>query len=426
MSLNTSQGPGPKGQQSLSPSPYQASVFKKAFTAGFLGNLLDHYDTALYGLLVPWLAPLIFPKEDPLIALVLGYGLMSAGILTRPLGSLFFGKSALKYGAKHGLILSLLGVSLSTMGMGFLPLYSQVGYRAVWIVAALRASQAFFAAGESSLAPLFILQQDKPSRHSLTSACYDMSSILGILLASSVVAIGAQQGVVEKIWRYFFFLGACTALVPLFLRLKLKAAYEPPLPPKAQLWPILKQNKALALQLFCISSLSYITYTVPFIVLHSLAPLVGSLSQAATMQSHTRLLLLDMLLLPISGYIAQFFEPKRFMLGAAVLLGFSFLLTFATLPALSLLKLNLCRIGLICLGLAFMAPKRAWILQSLKPEERYALDGFSYNLAAEIVGRTSPAFCLYVWHHTGTLLAPGIYCASISFLAAAALVWSKR
>ena len=85
MSEKVTHHPAPIGANA-----YKPKVFKQVFAAGFLGNVLDHYDTALYGLLVPWLAPLIFPKEDPIVALIVAYGLLSAGIVTRPLGALFF------------------------------------------------------------------------------------------------------------------------------------------------------------------------------------------------------------------------------------------------------------------------------------------------------------------------------------------------
>jgi hypothetical protein len=41
--------------------------------AGMLGNLLEHYDTALFGLLVPFIAPLFFAEKDPITALILTY-----------------------------------------------------------------------------------------------------------------------------------------------------------------------------------------------------------------------------------------------------------------------------------------------------------------------------------------------------------------
>ena len=52
---------------------------KKARIATYLANILDHFDTSLYGFLVPILAPLFFPKSEPIIALLQGYGIVIIG-----------------------------------------------------------------------------------------------------------------------------------------------------------------------------------------------------------------------------------------------------------------------------------------------------------------------------------------------------------
>jgi MHS family proline/betaine transporter-like MFS transporter len=41
-----------------------------------LGNLFEHYDTALFGYLSAFLAPLIFPKQEPITALILTYAMI--------------------------------------------------------------------------------------------------------------------------------------------------------------------------------------------------------------------------------------------------------------------------------------------------------------------------------------------------------------
>lgn len=426
MSLQSTHNQKARHAHGLGPSTYKPKVFKQVFAAGFLGNLLDHYDTALYGLLVPWLAPLIFPKEDPVVALIIAYGLLSAGIFTRPLGALFFGKYALKHGAKKTLIVSLLGVAFATMSMGFLPLYKHVAYKAVAILAALRALQAFFAAGETAIAPLFILQQDKPSRYTLTSSFYEISSMLGIFLASGLVWIGSQQQWIAYGWRYLFGLGFLTALVALVLRLSIQGEQEPQIPKNTKLYPIIKNNKGLLLQLFCVSSLNYLTYMVPFVFLNSFVPLISSISKEEILRYNTLLLVLDMLLLPLVGYIAKRYQPKAFMLGAAILLSISLIPIFLYMQKMSLGGLTLARIWMISLGLGFMVPKQAWMMQSLKPEERYVLKSFAYHLAAETLGRSSPAICLALWYKTASPLGPAVYITAIALAGVLALLSSKR
>ena len=47
-----------------------------------LGNLFEHYDTALFGFLSPFLAPLIFPDKEPIVALILTYAIIPLGMLS--------------------------------------------------------------------------------------------------------------------------------------------------------------------------------------------------------------------------------------------------------------------------------------------------------------------------------------------------------
>ena len=56
-----------------------------------VGNALDHFDSALYGLLAPILAPLFFPHHDPVVQLILAYSVLGTSLITRPLGAFIFG-----------------------------------------------------------------------------------------------------------------------------------------------------------------------------------------------------------------------------------------------------------------------------------------------------------------------------------------------
>src|SRR5262245_113042 len=90
-----------------------------------LGNLFEHYDTALFGLLSPFLAPLFFPGQDPLTALILTYCIIPLGMIARPIGSLIFGYIGDTRGRKEALVLSLMGMAIITTIMGFMPTYQQ-------------------------------------------------------------------------------------------------------------------------------------------------------------------------------------------------------------------------------------------------------------------------------------------------------------
>ena len=141
--------------------PHSSRSTRQIIGATLIGNTLDHYDTALYGFLAPFFASVFFPNEDPIVALIYTYGLMSASLIARPLGALFFGRWGAQLGGKRSFIISLVGLSLTTGCMGLVPGYDSIGRAAPILILFLRFGQGFFAAGETTIAPLFILNYIK-------------------------------------------------------------------------------------------------------------------------------------------------------------------------------------------------------------------------------------------------------------------------
>ena len=180
--------------------------------AGMIGNVLGNYDKALFALLAPFIAPLFFGGQDPVTALILTYALLPLGILTKPLGSLFFGWMGDRYSRKKAFCCSLLGMAASTLALGCLPVYQTVGAWAPVGLGLARMLQGFFAAGESTGAVLFILENSAPPKRSLLSSFYGVSSIVGYVIASGLVTLFCMQGHIEETWRVLFWMGGITAI----------------------------------------------------------------------------------------------------------------------------------------------------------------------------------------------------------------------
>jgi len=66
--------------------------------AGFIGNVVEWYDFALYGYLAGVIAPVFFPSSDPTAGLIATYGIFAAGFMMRPLGAAVFGWFGDRYG----------------------------------------------------------------------------------------------------------------------------------------------------------------------------------------------------------------------------------------------------------------------------------------------------------------------------------------
>ena len=175
--------------------------------AGFFGNTLEHYDSALFILLAPYIASIFFGGQDHLTALIMTYAILPLGLLTKPLGSLVFGWIGDRWGRRQALIYSMFGMAGATVAIGFLPTYQEIFFWSPISLACLRMLQSFFAAGEVVGAALFVLEHTQPSKRSMMSGFYDATSVAGMLIASACVAILGHYGCVESCWRILFWTG---------------------------------------------------------------------------------------------------------------------------------------------------------------------------------------------------------------------------
>jgi MFS family permease len=177
-----------------------------------LGNVIDHFDTSIYLFLAPVMAPLFFPHSDPVIALIMAYGILATSIVARPVGTYIFGMITNNSGPSKALSYSLIGVGTATLVVSILPDYHTIGIAAPILLIIFRIFREIFAAGESAIAKLYILQ-DKPEKEAFKSSyLYQTSTIFGIILAS-VASTFVHYLDIANSWRIVFFLGGFAAII---------------------------------------------------------------------------------------------------------------------------------------------------------------------------------------------------------------------
>lgn len=391
--------------------------------AGVIGNLLEHYDNALFGLLAPFIAPLFFEAEDPVTALILTYGMLPLGFITRPLGSLFFGWIGDCFGRRQALFCSLFGMALVTIGIGFLPVYKEIGIWAPLFLALGRMLQSFCAAGESVGGAIFVLEHTSPSKRGLMSSCYDASSIGGILIASGLVTFMSVQGCIEQSWRALFWAGGITAVFGIFLRWMTTDGAEFTNATKThnpRWFHALKEYKFPLLSIIIASGFSYTTYSLAFTLMNGYVPLVTSLSKTQVMQVNTVLLIVDFCLLPFFGYLANKFGKERVMLTAALCSALGAIPLFTLLEQATLSTVIVVRVLIILFGVAFAAPYHAWAMERVPPRHRYLILSLGGALGSQLIGTPTSAICLWLYKTLHWSWVPGVYLVVIG--AAAGLV----
>ncbi len=386
--------------------------------AGMIGNILEHYDNALFGFLAPFIAPLFFQNSDPITALILTYGMLPLGFLTRPIGALFFGFIGDRYGRKYSLFCSLSGMAIVTMSIGILPVYREIGVWAPLLLALGRMLQSFCAAGETTGGALFVLESTSRSKRGLTSSFYDASSIGGILLASGLVTLLSYQGSIEQNWRILFWIGGMTAILGIFIRWKTKESIEFVKPKKSlRVLSILKEHRTAFIAIILASGFSYTTYSLAFTLMNGYIPLITSFSKTQVMQVNTLLLIIDMTLLPCFGYLANKLGKERVMLMGALCSAIGALPLFYLLNQASLALVILIRFAIIVGGVAFAAPYYAWAMERVPATHRYVILSLGGSLGSQLIGMPTSSICLWLFKTTGWTAAPGLYLMISGFAA---------
>ena len=388
--------------------------------AGIIGNLLEHYDAALFGLLAPFIAPLFFGQTDPITALIMTYAMIPLGLLTKPLGSIFFGYVGDRFGRKQALLLSLGGMALATVALGCLPPYQEIGPWAILLLAILRMLQSFCSAGEVTGAALFVLEHTPNAKRGLVSGWYDASSVAGMLIGSAFVSMLCAQDAVLDYWRFLFWTGGLPAILGLFLRIRMEDAQEFTKSAKREKPPLFQVLYLYKRELFFIllaAGFTYTTYAMAFTLMNGYVPLVTHLKKSDVMQINTWLLLVDMCMLPFFGWLANKFGKARIMVGASILSGIGAIPLFYLLKGADLGMVITIRFYIVLCGVAFAAPYYAWAMEQIAPRYRYTVIAIAGCLGSQLIGAPSSAISLWLYQKTLWAPAPGLYLACVSLLA---------
>ncbi|MES2344598.1 MAG: MFS transporter [Chlamydiota bacterium] len=380
-----------------------------------LGNLFEHYDTALYGFLSPFLAPLFFPNKDPITALILTYAIIPLGMLARPFGALVFGKIGDIYGRQHALFLSLSGMALISLGIAICPTYAQAGILAPLLLCLSKILQNFLAAGEIMGGAIFLLENSPKKKHDLLSSLYNASTIGGILLASAAVFCLSYFHKVEEGWRLLYLFGSITALFGCFVRKKLPqdTTIREPSFLLTNIAQTLWRMRAPLCMIALTSGFSYATYSMSLILMNGFVPLVSSLTKESMLALNSLLLVLDFATLPLFGWLASKMQRQKLMLYSSLMVVITALPLSMFLSGAHLLTVILVRLCFVLFGVAFFAPFHAWAQDLIPKTHRYLIISFGYSLGSQLLGGPTAAISLWIFKKTGIVSSISWYWAML-------------
>jgi MFS family permease len=160
---------------------------KKAAASGWIGSALEYYDFFIYATAASLVFPQIFfPSNNPTVAIVASLATYGVGYVARPIGAIVLGHWGDTHGRKNVLILCMFLMGLSTMAVGLLPTYQQVGVLAPILLVILRLIQGFAVAGEISGASSMILEHAPFGRRGFYASFTLQGVQAGQILAAAV------------------------------------------------------------------------------------------------------------------------------------------------------------------------------------------------------------------------------------------------
>jgi MFS family permease len=160
---------------------------KKATFSGWIGSVLEYYDFFIYATAASLIFPAIFfPKGDPQIAIIASLATYGVGYVARPIGAFLLGHWGDTRGRKHVLIVCMFLMGISTMAVGLLPTYDQIGLWAPALLVICRLMQGFAVAGEISGASSMILEHAPFGRRGFYASFTLQGVQFGQILAAAI------------------------------------------------------------------------------------------------------------------------------------------------------------------------------------------------------------------------------------------------
>lgn len=217
--------------QSASPSaeplaPVATNSPAQVLTASVVGTTIEFFDFYVYATAAVLVFPtLFFPGSDPTSALLASFATFSIAFFARPLGAIVFGHYGDRIGRKTTLVAALLTMGISTVVIGLLPTYEQIGVLAPLLLALCRFGQGFGLGGEWGGAVLLATENAPPGKKSWYGMFPQLGAPLGLFLSSGVFWIllhfMSQEALLSWGWRVPFIASIALIAIGLWVRLSI-------------------------------------------------------------------------------------------------------------------------------------------------------------------------------------------------------------
>lgn len=388
---------------------------------------MEWYDFGLYGVLAATLGKLFFLNGGGFVALLSVYGVFAAGYLARVGGGAILGHIGDRFGRRRALLLSALVMALSTFLVGCLPTIGTIGVAAPVLFTVCRLLQGLSVGGEFTTSLSFLIEHAPANRRAFHGSFAAMSATTGLLLGSGagslLFSVFTPEEILAWAWRIPFLLSLPMGLLIAFLRRVLPA--DAPLELATQASPVTRVLKEHPSLIVCGTLLGWGSSTTFYLVAVFLSSYLTTehyLDQKSAMAAQTFAIGTIVVVMPLSGLLADFLTRKRMVMISAAAC------TLVAFPVFHLLKLGSMRMDFLAMGLFAIlvalgfTPYQVWIAELFPFDLRGSGFGISYNIAAGFFGGMTPLVATALVQFSDNPVAPAAL-AILSSLVTMAMAW---
>ncbi len=391
---------------------------RRVLAAGFVGNILEWYDFAVYGFFAATIGKLFFPSDDPTTSLIASFGAFAAGFLMRPVGAILFGHVGDLLGRKKALTLSVIMMAVPTFLMGLLPTHEQIGFAAAALLVLLRMIQGVSVGGEYTSSFVFLVECAPENRRGFFGSWSLIGATGGILLGSAIGALVTRMTTEAQLaiwgWRIPFIAGVIIGLIGLVIRRHIP---EQPVSSERTGSPLVEAVtgswKGL-LQAVGLNMMGAVTFYTVFIYMATwLVRQVGE-THAEALEINTLSMVVLALVVPLVALWSDRIGRKPFLLiGSAGMAVFAYPLVWMMHHHDFAMILS-GQIGFAILLGTFSGVIPATIAELFPRRVRVSATSLSYNLPYAVFGGTAPMVAAWLVTETHNAMAVSWYVAGIA------------
>ncbi len=196
-----------------------------------IGRSSEYFDFFVYAIASVLVFPAVFfPHMSRLDGTLASFAIFSLAFVARPLGTIAFMAIQKRFGREAKLTMALFLLGTSTVGMAFLPSFSEAGIATVITLAVLRIAQGVALGGSWDGLPSLLALNAPENRRGWYAMLGQLGAPVGFVIAAGLFSyLLAELSATDFLtwgWRYPFYAAFAINVVALFARLRLVSTPE--------------------------------------------------------------------------------------------------------------------------------------------------------------------------------------------------------